>query len=186
MRAFPIRCSLSEVNGFAIVSAFIIRLCCIIVPLQLPSVNTQAGRCLREMQKDCKKYVNRLSLHYFGSPPLTGGRARSNLARASAWSFRPSRVRDRSSPRTPASLWSRPGCRSDLRAHQFKDTPHMIGQATGHGRSSGFPRPLPLFRVGGGAAQLMMRPTEMRGAAQQVHPGVQSCQPMSGMPTVAC
>ena len=51
------------------------------------------------------------------------------------------RVRFQSSPRTSSSLWRclRQGCY--FVAHQFKDTPIMVGQATGHSWRTRLPRP---------------------------------------------
>src|SRR5258706_251134 len=54
----------------------------------------------------------------------------------------------------------------------------MIGQATGHGRGTS---PSPVF----GLTQFLMGHTEIVGAANQVHPRVQSLQARSRVPTLA-
>ncbi len=54
----------------------------------------------------------------------------------------------------------------------------MIGQATGHGRSTS---PSPVF----GFPQFLMGHTEIVGAANEVHPHVQSLQARSRVPTLA-
>ncbi len=60
----------------------------------------------------------------------------------------------------------------------------MIGQATGHGRSQQHLSPFALSR-GFAPTQLMMRPTQVIGAAKQPHAAFQSRQASSRMPTLA-
>src|SRR2546425_1322695 len=120
-----------------------------------------------------------------GRTPLTGGRTSDHLARTPARAFESQRIRQRPRARTSASFGCDPRRWRDPIAHQFNKTPDMIGQATGHRRSAGHPGALPRLLVGSGATQLMMGPTEIVGAAQQIHPAVQSGQSMSGMTAFA-
>ena len=120
-----------------------------------------------------------------GRTPLTGGRTDGHLARTPAQAFGSRRIGQRPGALAPASFGRDPGRWRDPIAHQFNETPDMIGQATSHRRSAGHPGALARLLVGSGATQLMMGPTEIVGAAQQIHPAVQSGQSMSGMPAFA-
>lgn len=61
----------------------------------------------------------------------------------------------------------------------------MIGQAPGHRRGTGYPGELAGLGIGSGATQFLMRPTENVSATKQIHPRVQSGQPMGGMSTLS-
>jgi len=76
------------------------------------------------------------------------------------------------------SFWFDPRRRRDFVADQFADTPNMIGQATGHRRSTSFSKVA-------GFAHFLMGQTEMVRATNQVHPSVQSLQARSRVPTLA-
>src|SRR6266446_2941957 len=97
-----------------------------------------------------------------GRTPLTGGRLFVHLARTPARAFGSQRIRQRPRARTAASFGRDPRRWRDPIAHQFNETPDMIGQATGHRRSAGHPGALPRLLIGSGATQLMMGPTDRK------------------------
>ena len=70
-------------------------------------------------------------------------------------------------------------------AQEFPNAPDMIGQAAGHGRSE---RHLSPFALSAGFApsQLVMKPTEVLGAAKQPYAAFQRRQASGRMPTLAC
>src|SRR6266571_3394394 len=113
-----------------------------------------------------------------GRTPLTGDGAQDPLAETKLGPPRRLRIRDRSFARRPSSARFNPRSRSDLIGEQFTNTPDMISQTTGHRRGAGMSGML-------GQAQFVMGPTEIVGAANQVHAAVQPLQAPSGVPTLA-
>ena len=116
-----------------------------------------------------------------GRTPLTGGRAQSQLTRATSWSFRSGRIRQRLRPRATSLLRNGQGRRSDFVAQQFQDTPDVIGQATGHRRSTWHPEASFLDRL----TQFMMRPAKVVRTSNEIHSRMKSMKFGGGMTAFA-
>jgi hypothetical protein len=98
------------------------------------------------------------------------------FARPPSRSFWDSRVTGSSFASASRLLWLDPGRRSDLIAEQFKDTPNMIAESGSHRRGT---RSSIMFR----RAQLLMGPTEIVRASNQIHSGLQCLKTMSRVTT---
>jgi hypothetical protein len=135
-----------------------------------------------------------------GTAPLTGERAQGDFARPSSRSSGPIGIRQgpcrgtasrafgqagccrRSPSGTASSLRLDPRCRSDLVAYQFRETPEMIGQTTGHCWRL-WEEPLTFSCCS--LAELVMETAKVVGTPNQVHPRLQSLEPLSSMATLA-
>src|SRR5579885_431324 len=80
---------------------------------------------------------------------------------------------------TPSPFGLNPSRRNHLEEEKIVNTPAMIGQSRGHGRSRGR---APML----GGAQLIMDDTKIVHAADQIHAGFKRLQAMSGVTASAC
>lgn len=135
------------------------------------AANLRKQLAVRQTKEKAQEIKDRLNdLH--GRTPLTGGRACSHFARSPSRSFRPAWVRKRSSAGTAASLRFAPRGGSDFVAQQLTDTPDMISQSRGHSRrAQRSPTPFPARGIAH-RTEFVMGPTEVIGAAQQIHASV--------------
>src|SRR6266699_1281037 len=113
-----------------------------------------------------------------GTAPLPGDGAQDPFSETNLGPPRRLRIRDRSFARRAWSARFHPRSRSDLIGEQFAHRPDMIRQPTGHGRGAGMSDML-------GFGEFVMGPTEIVGAANQVHAAVQPLQARSRVPTLA-
>src|SRR6266571_9238989 len=67
-----------------------------------------------------------------GTAPLNGERAQRDFPRPTSWTLGHVGIRQGSGTGSSSSLQLDPRCRSDLVANQFRNTPEMVGQTTGH------------------------------------------------------
>src|SRR6185312_6479769 len=78
--------------------------------------------------------------------------------------------------RSSSSFWFDPRSRSHLKTEHFRGTPDVIGQPCCHGWCAFVPEMLSV-------TQLLMRPTEVVGTADQIHSHLQGFQTLGGMAT---
>ena len=105
-------------------------------------------------------------------------------ARTSSWSFRYGWIRHWLCTRAPSSFWYDPRRWRNFVLQQFTDTPDMIRESCRHSGSAFPPTRLPRL-IAETLAELIMWPTPVVGAAQQIHPRLQPLQATSRMAAFA-
>src|SRR6266568_2419011 len=134
---------------------------------------------MEELKRSRLRYV--LYIAEMGTTPLTGGRGQRHFSGPTAWPLGWDGTLNHFT-RSASSFGWNPGSRSDLVGEQFVHAPDMIGESCGHSRSALAPTRLSRL-IGEALAQLIVWPTQVVGAPDQIHPGVQGMQALCSMPT---